>query len=664
MKVESKLKSAETYILYVVIFLLPLVMAPIFSNFFTIPKLALVIFGVSLIVVSKTIRFLADSSLSFSTGVFDVPVILFVGAYVAATIFQTPNKMDALLLPGITTAVFFGGILYFLTNQLAAKERSVLGVLMFASMVLVSLISLLSFASVFSAIPQLPEIMKQVSFSPTGGPIPNIVFLTPFLVLGLSYVFSEKETHKKTFYLVSTAFIFFGIIVSIVIAFSGKYPSTVSFLSLKDSWSIAVDTIKSNPLFGSGPGNYTTAFNLFRPISFNSTPLWSIKFSTARNYYLTAFTETGVLGLAALFLLFYSIVNIGRKTLKENKLVGWSPTDNVVLLSLLVFVVLLAIFPATPGNIVYIFIFLSLVATTEKLKVVTLRESHHESKEPLNKVPVIILGIPVLIAAAVIMFNETKVLQSETFYHQALVAITKNDGKMSYDKLRAAITANPYVDRYHSSYSQVNLALASTIAQKVDLSDDEKNTLTQLVQQAIREAKVAASLNPTRASNWNLLGGVYNSINTLTAGADNFAIQAYTQAVNLDPLNPNYRIALGGVLYRQKEYDKSIEIFQKVTNIIKPDYPNGHYNLAFAYRDKGDTDKAISELSIVLSLVDKNSSDYQLAKTELDNLQKQKKNAPAGTSENLTPPSQETTNPSGTKIDISPSSSPAPTPAP
>jgi hypothetical protein len=53
---------------------------------------------------------------------------------------------------------------------------------------------------------------------------------------------------------------------------------------------------------------------------------------------------------------------------------------------------------------------------------------------------------------------------------------------------------------------------------------------------------------------------------------------------------------------------------------VKPDYANAHYNLAAAYKAKGDTADAKTELTTVLSLLDKNSADYQKAKTDLDNI--------------------------------------------
>lgn len=129
-------------------------------------------------------------------------------------------------------------------------------------------------------------------------------------------------------------------------------------------------------------------------------------------------------------------------------------------------------------------------------------------------------------------------------------------------------------------------------------------------------------------------------------GSDNFAIQTYTQAIALNPVNPNLRISLGGIYYALGRYDEAISAFE-LAALAKPDLANAHYNLSAAYREKGDIDKAISEMNIVLTLVPKDSSDYNLAKSELDALEKNRPSPAPSTplraaegQGNLTPPAE------------------------
>ena len=104
-------------------------------------------------------------------------------------------------------------------------------------------------------------------------------------------------------------------------------------------------------------------------------------------------------------------------------------------------------------------------------------------------------------------------------------------------------------------------------------------------------------------------------------GSDNFAIQTYSQAIALDPVNPNLRIGLGGIYYALGRFDEAISAFQLAT-LAKPDLANAHYNLSAVLREKNEISKAIDEINIVLSLVKKDSNDYKIAQTELENLEK------------------------------------------
>ena len=64
---------------------------------------------------------------------------------------------------------------------------------------------------------------------------------------------------------------------------------------------------------------------------------------------------------------------------------------------------------------------------------------------------------------------------------------------------------------------------------------------------------------------------------------------------------------------------------------------NAHYNLAVAYREKKDIAKATEEMNKVLSLVGKDSADYETAKKELEKLESLTTPQPVAPS-NIKPP--------------------------
>ncbi len=302
----------------------------------------------------------------------------------------------------------------------------------------------------------------------------------------------------------------------------------------------------------------------------------------------------------------------------------------------------LAIFPVAPALIFLLMVLLAISSGSENKSIAVAN----------GKIPSIIVASPVFLAIITLVFFGTKATLAEMDYKKSLDALAANDAKNTYNYMIAAEKINPYVDRYHASLAQLDMALANSLATtKKDLTDADRSTITQLVQQSITEGKATVTLNPGRSGNWEILAQIYRSIMAFVQGSDQFAIQTYSQAVALDPINPNLRISLGGVYYALGDYDNAINSFQLAV-MAKSDLANAHYNLAAAYGAKKSYDKAVTEMNIVISLLPQGSDDYKLAQTALDQLNKQKPaTANTSTSQNLTPP--QTIGPSNIKPPIS-----------
>jgi tetratricopeptide (TPR) repeat protein len=606
-------------------------------------KLAVLVFGVGLALLVKAIRVIVAGKLEFSMGNFDLPILLLGIAYVLSTILRTTNKMEALLFPGTTTILVGSILLYFLINQLSKNEKESVTHLFVASGAVVAVLSLLSVVGLFAQIPQLPAFLQVSSFTPEGGYLPTAILMALVIPLAVGSLISEKNQRKKIGFGVALAVAVVGLGLSIFSILPGK-PNSPRFPDFGTSWSVAIDTIKASPLLGVGPGDYLTAFNQFRPITYNNSDLWAIKFSTANNYYLTLMTETGLLGLAFITLLIYTIYKTIKRDFKEKRLVGWGFAGSASLVSLIILLVFAALFPVTITLVVSLFILLSLNAevhkTTLNLKSeVTTSEGIQAAQGVASRLPALLVTFPVIVLVVYGGFFAVRYLRAEYKFQQSLNALAQNEAIRAYDTMREAININPRVDRYHSSYSQVNLALANAVAQNPEITDQDRANITQLIQQAIREGKATVALNPFRAGNWELLGRIYRAIIPFAQGADAFAAQTFAQAVALDPINPNTRIALGGIYYAAGNFETAIRVLELATS-TKPDLANAHYNLAFAYSEAGRIDEAINQMTLVLSLVDRDTQDYQVARQALEDLEARRGEVTGQPTESLTPPQE------------------------
>lgn len=641
---EKLLENIEKYLIYAVVLLLPITVYALSPNPFDPAKLAIITFGISLVLLIKAIRVINSGRLDFSTGTFDFPVLLIAVAYVASTILRTPNKFEAFLLPGTATAVITGALLYYLINQLSEREKKTSALLLFISGLIFSVITIFASLNVFSKIPQLPVYVRDTAFNPAGGLLPAVILLATLIPLGISFFVSERVTSKKLLWGTATAVLVLATILSIIKMLPGK-PTQPRLLGIQTSWAISIDSLKESPILGVGPGNYLTAFNRFRPLAHNTTDLWAIKFGSARDYYLTLFTETGLLGVAGLILLFLAVYRIIRGKFASREFSEKVLTANTNLFSLTLLIILLALFPATILLIALLFILLSLASTTKKSTLNLSTQvieagtgvTAQASQRIASRLPALLVTLPVIIGVILFSYQAGRALAAERKYKLSLDALVANNAVLTYDTMREAINLNPRVDRYHTSYAQVNLAIANSIAGVAEITDQDRANIAQLIQQAIREGKATVALNPLRAGNWEVLARIYRALIPFAQGADAFAIQSYAQAVALDPINPNLRIDLGGVHYAQGNYDTAIRIFEMAT-VAKSDLANAHYNLAFALREDGKIDRAISEMTIVLSLVDRGTQDYEAARQALENLEERRAAATPEAGEELFPP--------------------------
>lgn len=598
-----------------------------FVNVFDLPKITLLPTVLCIAIVLAALELATQGKYTFRVSNFDLPLLLLAAVYLVSAVIRTPNKFEAFVFPGNATIIISGFILYFFAKSAFKEGKNPLILSLFASGILVAILSIFAYLGIFNKIPQLPAFVKDPAFSPIGGKLPEVIFLVIILPLGAFLSLREKEVTKKIFFTLATLVMILAGVLSFSTLLPGK-PTSPVLTDYQTSWSVAVDTLKVSPLWGVGPSNYVTAFSRFLPVGYNSSQYWAVRFSSGRSFLLTLITETGIFGFAAFALAIFVMLKGHLKNLKKI-----SPE----LLSLLLAIVALVTFPANAPLIVLFFLLVYLNSESHEATLNLSATSVKNGGLFTSKIPSLILGLVLIAAVIVLIFFSGKALAAESSYKDAIVAINNNDAKTSYNALTRAIALNPNVDRYHATLDQLNLAIAQGIAQKKDITDTDKQTVTQLIQQAINEGKATVTLNQLRSANWELLARTYQSIMPFAQGADQFTIQTYTQAIALDPINPNLRIALGGVYYALGRYDDAINTFTLAV-AAKSDLANAHYNLAIAYREKKDFDKAITEMNNVLSLVTKDSQDYTLAKQTLDDLEKNKPATPATGSANLKPP--------------------------
>ena len=617
MKMSEKSIILNKIILWgamILAFLTPLFFLPFTYDLYEFNKNMLLIVSTFILLVLWLLKMALARKITFKKTPLDLPVLILAGVFILSSVFNAPNKWETLWTPLGTGTIISLAIYYFIITNNIKKEliNSFLKALAVSGSLL-SLLAIYQFISI-KITPTLSSFLT--SLNPTGSLVALATFLAVVSTLGGLQIYKEyfvsrvarnegfksriKNSPSLIFHSLTFLICFIGLGLSV------WQLSTVSrplFLPYSISWAIAVETFKNWRLFllGIGPTSFLDAFAQFRPSSYNLGNLWGLRFTLSSNYYFHLLTTVGILGLAAFAWIIFKTL---KSQIKEANLSLISPL-------FLIFFIFLFLFP----NLLLLFVLFLLLgllfAEKENLPV-------YEENSPTAPW---VLFLMVILFTLGSFYLVGRAYAGEIYFKKSLTALQQNDGNKTYAYQIKALTLNPYNDVYRLAYSQTNFALAFSLAQKTDISDQDRQNITVLVQQAIKEAKMAVTLNKNKVTNWENLAGIYRQLLNFAQGADQWAITALSQAIKLDPNNPNLKLNLGGIYYALNNYDEAIRFFQQAID-VKPDFANGYYNLSAAYREKGDFQKAHEAMQITLNLVPSNSEDYNKARTELDDLAK------------------------------------------
>lgn len=589
---------------------LPLFYLPLTTDFYQFNKLVLfyLLTGLGLIawlvysIAAKTVRLTLSPPL--------LPLTLLAAAALAATGLNPPRNPELWLNH---SGLYLLGLVYFLlTSTLVQTAPQIKRALFLVS----GSLGLAAAAAV-------------ANFNPAGSALNLVSLLVVWLPAGLVLAFKTKSGVKKIWFFLTSGVILSSLILNGYKLLPGRELTPVLLPKLA-GWSISIDTLKTKLFLGAGPGRFSDSFTQFKPLSLNLTDWWNVNFTVSANVYLEVLTTIGLVGLALFIWLLLSAKKLGR----HQPGTRLTPNQLALLVTFFTQAALGLFIPFTVVNWGLFFATLALLAASQKskqqpavkdvlltLSAVTLVEPW--APQPRDRSPLLpwLLAIPAVLGLTLVGFNLGKLYAADYYWHQSLLAAQRNEGKTTYDLQVKTVGLAPGIDRYRLSYSNTNLALANALSARTDLSDQEKQTVATLIQQAIREARLATQLNPNKAGNWANLGNIYKNLINFADGADRFAQAAYVRAIQLDPANPALRLDLGGLFYSQKQYDPAMDRFSEAAQ-LKPNLANAYYNLSYVYQQQAKWLEAYQAMQQAVNLVDPDSDDGMKARNELNDLEK------------------------------------------
>jgi tetratricopeptide (TPR) repeat protein len=585
---------------------LPVFFLPITTEFYDFNKNMLLMFSALGLLVLWAVKMLLEGGISFRHTKFDLPVLAVAISVLLTTFLVSPNRLETLWTSGATGTIVALTILYFVITQHVTRNTLVA---LATAGVFLALAAIYQFVGLGEALVMENSSLtwlRSKAWTPTGSLLSLALFLTLVLIL-ISREFSRhfnspadrnEQNTKDQPDKILLAWGFGGVVIILGLLVTG-YQLVTNFkpllLPYRSSWVIALEVLKFpvNLLFGVGTASFLEAFTRFRPLFYNASHLWAVRFGLAGSYLLHVLTTLGVLGLASWLLVASQII--------KNKL--WP------------LIVILVLFVLLPGNLLLLFLFYLLLAEASSQLMV--REYNFTGHLNLAR---LVLAL-VLIFVSLTSWRLGRIYAAEAYFKKAVDAFNANKGGETYQLQIKAITLNPANDTYYQIYSKTNFLLANSLAsKKEELTDQEKQNVTALVQQAINQAKNATGVNPGRVTNWENLANLYRGLINFAQSADQWTVQALGQALILDPVNPELRFTLGSVFYGLKNYDEAIRYFEQAIN-LKSDTANYYYNLAAAYKEKKEWSKALGSLQATMQLVPIDSADFKKLQDEITDVQ-------------------------------------------
>ncbi len=400
-------------------------------------------------------------------------------------------------------------------------------------------------------------------------------------------------------------------------------------ISQTGSWEIAKGVFSTHLPFGVGQNNFPLAFDQYKPSGINNSTFWNTRFGNATSELWNLIIQTGLVGLGGFVLLLFFVFRLAFQkhafnfgSTSAQMASGWP-------LALPAFLAAVGLFTIYPFSLVLNFVFWLLIGLCAlsiskdeegKLKVILDEISLKSIFTSLAFVLVLVFG---LMGGYLIFKN----YQGEFYFAKAarMNLVAAGDVDQAIGLLGQSVNASQDELRYLSGLAQLLLTRINLeLHNKKDKPEEIVPRVQNLTRLAVQTASQMITNKPKDAQNWSSAGFVYeNLIGFLVGGADQAALDAYTEYLKRSPYDPAIYTRVGNIYLRRADalrsqqgeqnqkqitegYKKAEENYKKAIE-LKSDLASSLYNLGVVYDRQAQTKNAIKQLELT-KLLDPNNA--------------------------------------------------------
>ena len=449
------------------------------------------------------------------------------------------------------------------------------------------------------------------------------IFALIIFVYKISFYAGKRHDDRKAPFPV---FSFSIVMISLLFFMSGQFiggyiPSKLGLSDLEVSPSfsstmqVTQKALMTNPVIGIGPNRFEEVWAMYKPAAINNTAFWNTSFSSGSGMLPTFAATTGILGILSWLIFLVLLVVTGVKTVFASIKKGEN-SEMAVFLIASIYLFITSFFYATGA----VLLLLAFAFTGMFIGISSSQKEKGEMEfsfldDPRKSFFSILFLIILMMVSAAVSFKYIQRFVSVSYFSQAVGA---QEVAVAESAISKAILLHAN-DLYFRTYAQVYLAKLNVLVSKGSaLSEAEKAELQSNFDQAVNGAILATQYNPTNHLNFQMLGSVYRNVATLgLEDAYTKAIEAYTKASELNPLNPGFKLAIASTYYANKNIKEARSIALEAL-ALKPDYIDALITLSQIEKNDGNTALAISYAEKALA-VDPSSKEIAQYVTSLKN---------------------------------------------
>lgn len=387
----------------------------------------------------------------------------------------------------------------------------------------------------------------------------------------------------------------------------------IGSLDVRPSWQgtmeVTTESLKSHPLFGVGPNQFSSAWLLHKPNGVNQSQYWNLEPNFGVGIMPTFAATTGLLGALLLLALVLLLLWSGKPLLR-------SQLDSLnrafLVLSFIATVYLWTmVIIYTPQTVVLMVasvmtgLFIAQLVNLGEIKTFNLALASNAQSKFVSTLTSVVAGLVLTLLAYAWLASTMSLI----LVQRANTAVSKGDYDQAASLLKTILWINPEGIYYRTAF-QVNLMQIGKLLNQSLSQDEMAAEYSKLFAVAKNNVDQAVSANPLDYKNYVAVGNLYENIISLgIQGAYELAHQNYEKAQTYNPLGPDMYLNLARLEVTNKNYSAAEDDLNQAL-AQKSDYVDAITLQSQLYAARGFLDSAITRATYAVQLSPNDASLY------------------------------------------------------